>query len=198
MGLGTKRGVQRARFGVGDLPGHLHRAEVHAPSGRRLLFAGVAGVCARAASGAGRVTFTCQIVRFSIASSRLLVLCKRFGGVERVLLQRRRGISMIRTSLALACAAALWAQEPNPTQRLNQQQSTVVQSGTAEAPIFRMTVVQRTTQAVNYRHRSGSTEVDLRGTELMPEARGKAKVNSKQGRLEVDADMNHMSTPGTY
>jgi outer membrane protein OmpA-like peptidoglycan-associated protein len=104
---------------------------------------------------------------------------------------------MIRTSLVLACAAALWAQEPNPTQRLNQE-STVVQSGTAEAPIFRMTVIQRSIQAVNYRHRSGSTEVDLRGTELMPEARGKAKVNSKQGRLEVDADMNHMVAPGTY
>jgi outer membrane protein OmpA-like peptidoglycan-associated protein len=104
---------------------------------------------------------------------------------------------MIRTSLALAWAVSLWAQEPNPTQRLNQE-SNVVQAGTAEAPIFRMTVVQRSIQAVNYRHRSGSTEVDLRGTELMPEARGKAKVNSKQGRLEVDADMNHMVSPETY
>jgi outer membrane protein OmpA-like peptidoglycan-associated protein len=106
-------------------------------------------------------------------------------------------MKMIRTSLAVACAVSLWAQEPNPTQRLNQE-SNVVQAGTAEAPIFRMTVIQRSIQAVNYRHRSGSTEVDLHGTELMPEARGKAKVNSKQGRLEVDADMNHMVAPGTY
>jgi outer membrane protein OmpA-like peptidoglycan-associated protein len=104
---------------------------------------------------------------------------------------------MIRLSLALICTATVWAQEPNPTQRLNQQ-TEVTQSGTAEAPIFRMTVVQRTTQAVNYRHRSGSTEVDFRGTELMPEARGKAKVNSKQGRLEIDADMSHMLQPVTY
>jgi outer membrane protein OmpA-like peptidoglycan-associated protein len=106
---------------------------------------------------------------------------------------------MMRISLVLACTVSVWAQEPNPTQRLNQQQqSTVVQSGTAEAPVFRMTVVERSIQAVNYRHRSGSTEVDLRGTELMPEARGKAKVNSKQGRLEIDADMNHVVAPGTY
>ncbi len=104
---------------------------------------------------------------------------------------------MMRTSLALACAFSLWAQEPNPTQRPAQEPA-VVQAGTAEAPIFRMTVVQRTTQAVNYRHRSGSTEVDLRGTELMPDARGKARVNSKQGRLEIDADMNRMLAPGTY
>ena len=33
-----------------------------------------------------------------------------------------------------------------------------------DQPIFRVTVVERTTNAVSYRHRSGWTKVDLRGT----------------------------------
>src|SRR5579862_8834487 len=38
-----------------------------------------------------------------------------------------------------------------------------------QTPIFRVNVVSRTTKAVNYRHRGGSTTVDIRGTDLMPE-----------------------------
>src|SRR3989454_12365108 len=57
-------------------------------------------------------------------------------------------------------------------------------------PIYRVTVVARTTPAINYRHRSGSTKVDFRGTPLMPMARGEAKVESKQGRIEIDTNMD--------
>jgi len=64
------------------------------------------------------------------------------------------------------------------------------------APIFRVTVVSRTTTAINYRHRSGSTPVALRGTALMPMAKGDASVNSKQGRIEISAHMEKM-TPAT-
>jgi hypothetical protein len=46
-------------------------------------------------------------------------------------------------------------------------------------PVFRSKVVSRTTKAVDYRHRGGSTKVDLRGTELMPQAKGEAKVESR-------------------
>jgi outer membrane protein OmpA-like peptidoglycan-associated protein len=60
-------------------------------------------------------------------------------------------------------------------------------------PVFRVTVVERTTKAINYRHRSGSTPVDFRGTELMPQAKGEATVNSKQGRIEIDARMEDLS-----
>ena len=63
-------------------------------------------------------------------------------------------------------------------------------------PIFRVTVVARTTTAINYRHRSGSTPIEFRGTALMPEAKGEAVVNSKQGRIEINAKMEHL-TPAT-
>src|ERR1700676_4475356 len=63
-------------------------------------------------------------------------------------------------------------------------------------PIFKVTVVARTTTAINYRHRSGSTPIEFRGTALMPEAKGEADVNSKQGRIEINAKMEHL-TPAT-
>jgi outer membrane protein OmpA-like peptidoglycan-associated protein len=54
-------------------------------------------------------------------------------------------------------------------------------------PLYKVTVVSRSVKAVNYRHRSGVTKVDFQGTALMPRAHGDAKVNSKQGYLEVNA-----------
>src|SRR5258708_8170215 len=62
--------------------------------------------------------------------------------------------------------------------------------------IYRMTVVSRTTKAINYHHRSGSTMIDFRGTALMPAAKGEARVESKQGVIKIDAHMERM-TPAT-
>ncbi len=67
-----------------------------------------------------------------------------------------------------------------------------------EMPVFRVKVVTRSTKAVNYRHRGGSTKVDFVGTQLMPEAKGSAKVNSKEGRLQINADFNHMGPASKY
>ena len=43
-------------------------------------------------------------------------------------------------------------------------------------PIFRVTVVGRTTPAINYRPRRGDTKVDFKGTALMPQAVGRTLV----------------------
>jgi len=61
-----------------------------------------------------------------------------------------------------------------------------------KTPLFRVKVLSRTTKAVNYRHRGGATIVDFKGTDLLPEASGKAKVNSKAGRLQINADFSHL------
>jgi len=82
-------------------------------------------------------------------------------------------------------------QAPNPTQ------STTNQLG-ATTPIYRVTVVARTTKAINYNHRSGATEIDFRGTALMPEARGEAKVESRQGVIKIDATMDKLRSPREY
>src|ERR1017187_2041081 len=57
-------------------------------------------------------------------------------------------------------------------------------------PIYRVTVTARTTKAISYRHRSGATKIDFRGTELLPGARGEAKVESKQGRIEIEVEFD--------
>lgn len=63
-------------------------------------------------------------------------------------------------------------------------------------PIYRVTVVSKTTKAINYRHRSGSTTIDFKGTTLMPKARGEAKVESKQGYIEIEVEFDDL-TPAT-
>ena len=65
------------------------------------------------------------------------------------------------------------------------QQGVVVDQTANGQTVFKVTVVEHTTRAINYQHRSGSTQVDFRGTDLMPEARGEVNVNSKQGRIEI-------------
>ncbi len=65
-------------------------------------------------------------------------------------------------------------------------------------PTFRVIVVNRSTQAVNYEHRSGSTKLDFAGTDLMPAAHGEAKVNSKKGRIEIEAEFSDLERPTTF
>jgi outer membrane protein OmpA-like peptidoglycan-associated protein len=67
-----------------------------------------------------------------------------------------------------------------------------------KTPVLRASVVSRTTKAVDYRHRGGSTRVDLKGTDLMPQASGEAKVESRTGRLEVDAKLSGMQPANKF
>jgi outer membrane protein OmpA-like peptidoglycan-associated protein len=57
-------------------------------------------------------------------------------------------------------------------------------------PIYHVTVIARTAKAINYQHRSGATKIDFRGTELLPRARGEAKVESKQGYIEIEVEFD--------
>ncbi len=58
--------------------------------------------------------------------------------------------------------------------------------------------VSRTTKAVNYRLRGEPIEVDLRGTELMANASGKAKVEGKKSSVEIDAKLESMDDPTRF
>jgi outer membrane protein OmpA-like peptidoglycan-associated protein len=59
-------------------------------------------------------------------------------------------------------------------------------------PVFRVTAVARTAKAINYQHRSGATKIDFAGTSLMPNARGEAKVESKQGYMEIEVEFDNL------
>ncbi|MGI8786119.1 MAG: OmpA family protein, partial [Acidobacteriota bacterium] len=65
-------------------------------------------------------------------------------------------------------------------------------------PIYRILVVARTTKAINYRHRGGATKVGFRGTELMPAAHGEAKVESKQGYIEIEVEFDELQPATRY
>jgi outer membrane protein OmpA-like peptidoglycan-associated protein len=60
------------------------------------------------------------------------------------------------------------------------------------APIYRVSVTERTAKAISYQHRSGATKIDFAGTSLMPNAHGQAKVESKQGYIEIEVEFRNM------
>lgn len=105
---------------------------------------------------------------------------------------------MIKTALAAtAFLGVLSAQvAPNPTQRTGGTQTDVV--NLESTPIYRVTVVSRTTKAVNYRHRGGATKMDFKGTPLMAQSYGEAKVESKKGYIEIEVEFDDMVPPQRF
>ena len=77
-------------------------------------------------------------------------------------------------------------------------QTTLVVEAVSPTPVFRVNVVSRSVQAVNYEHRSGASRLDFAGTNLMPSANGEAKVNSKRGSIEIDAEFGDLQKPTTF
>ena len=103
---------------------------------------------------------------------------------------------MLRISclLLLLIGSSLVAQVPNPTQR----------GGTAQMelrepmPVFHVTVVSRTIRAINYHHRAGSTQIDFKGTALLPAAEGKAKVESKMGSTKIETQVKQLEPASKF
>jgi outer membrane protein OmpA-like peptidoglycan-associated protein len=77
-------------------------------------------------------------------------------------------------------------------------QSTAGVEPMSSMPVFRVSVVSRSVQAVNYRHRSGSTKMDFAGTDLMRSADGVAEVNSKRGSIEIEAEFGGLDRPTSF
>lgn len=65
-------------------------------------------------------------------------------------------------------------------------------------PTYRVNVVSRTTRAVKYEHRSGSTKIDFQGTDLMPSASGEAKVDSKRGAMGIEVEFEGLNKPTSF
>ena len=57
-------------------------------------------------------------------------------------------------------------------------QTSMAVGPTSPIPMFRVIVISRSVQAINYEHRSGASNVDFAVTDLMPRANGEAKVIS--------------------
>lgn len=91
--------------------------------------------------------------------------------------------------------SSLLAQVPNPTQRGG---TAPVVERREPTPVFHITVVSRTIRAINYHHRSGSTQIDFKGTPLMPVAEGKAKVESKMGSTRIETQVKNLEPASKF
>jgi outer membrane protein OmpA-like peptidoglycan-associated protein len=98
----------------------------------------------------------------------------------------------IKTFLAVTAALSLTA-----VAQTNSQPSMALEP-TAPVPTFRVVVVSRSVQAVNYQHRSGASKLDFAGTSLMPSAHGQAKVNSKRGSIEIEVEFGDLQNPTSF
>jgi outer membrane protein OmpA-like peptidoglycan-associated protein len=103
--------------------------------------------------------------------------------------------------LIAALSASAFAQEANPTsnQPPPQSQSNMTAAGSVDnVPLYKIQVVGRDIPAINYFHRSGSTKIGFKGTELLPMAKGFAKVDSKDGRTSIDAEFEGLIPANSY
>ncbi len=89
-------------------------------------------------------------------------------------------------STVVAVCGLLSAQTPQT------QNENAARMAAGTMPIYRVTVTERTAKAINYQHRGGATKIDFRGTEFMPKARGEAKVESKQGYIEIEVEFDDL------
>ena len=59
-------------------------------------------------------------------------------------------------------------------------------------------MVARTITVINYEHRGGSTQIGFQGPPIMPNGKGSGKVESKQGRIQINADFQKLSGPQSF
>jgi outer membrane protein OmpA-like peptidoglycan-associated protein len=102
-----------------------------------------------------------------------------------------RGLAAFLVSVGLVVVPASAQTAPNPVQ---QSVTTDAQGGA----VFRVTVVGRTIPTVNYRPRSGDTELDMVGTALMPRARGEVEVSGERGYIEISGKFDRLEPPTRF
>ncbi len=90
---------------------------------------------------------------------------KRTTGSSLTRLTSRFLLAVFFAAAAGFVGAPLSAQEPNPTQGTPAQGVVQQEDGIY---IYRVKVVQRDLDAVNYFHRSGATTIGFKGTTLLP------------------------------
>ncbi len=92
----------------------------------------------------------------------------------------------------------MFAQEANPTSGITPSEAREAVQQKDGIYLYRVKVVQRDLDAVNYLHRSGSTKVAFRGTTLLPSAKGEATVKSERGGITIDAKFEGLTPANGY
>ena len=84
--------------------------------------------------------------------------------------------ALLLSGVLLSVHPSLFAQEANPTSGVTPQEAREAVQQKDGIYLYRVKVVQRDLDAVNYLHRSGSTKIAFRGTPLLPGGKGDATV----------------------
>jgi outer membrane protein OmpA-like peptidoglycan-associated protein len=106
---------------------------------------------------------------------------------------RRLPSLLLGSTLAIAAAStAALAQEPNPTS-IPAPAGAAVVTQNGDIFFYKVNVVRRDIDAVNYLHRSGSTKIGFEGTNLLPGAKGEAEVKSERGQISIDAKFSGLT-----
>lgn len=96
--------------------------------------------------------------------------------------------ALLAAALPLAAQVTPPAADQNSTATQDQQKVEPMD----QTPTYKVNVVERTAQAVDYRDRGGTTTVNIKGTDLMPQVSGDAKVSGHTGRLALNVSVRHM------
>jgi outer membrane protein OmpA-like peptidoglycan-associated protein len=93
--------------------------------------------------------------------------------------------AFITTTMATALLALLSLGSAGAGQKSSARQN--------DQPTYHVTMVPRTILAINYQNRN-KTEIGFQGSPLMPLAKGEAHVESKNGRIAVDAEFRNLES----
>ena len=88
----------------------------------------------------------------------------------------RRFVLVVGLFVCTLFAFTMVAQDARETETQEVRETEITVTPMAQTPVYRVNVVSRSVQAVDYRHSKGWTKIDFRGTALMPDASGQAKV----------------------
>jgi outer membrane protein OmpA-like peptidoglycan-associated protein len=97
-----------------------------------------------------------------------------------------KSTAVLLAALVLSGAATITQAQIAPSDAQNQ------------TPSYSVSVVSRTTRAVKYEHRSGPTKIDFQGTDLMPNASGVARIESKRGTMEINVEFSGLDKPTSF
>jgi hypothetical protein len=77
-------------------------------------------------------------------------------------------------------------------------QSAPAAESAKQQPLYEVTIVSRTTKALNYGYLSAPTRIDFHGTPVMPSARGEATVEPKRGSTLLKLRFDDVPPPGRF
>jgi flagellar motor protein MotB len=79
-----------------------------------------------------------------------------------------------------------------------QTQNAPAQDESKRRPLYKITIVSRTTKAINYGYLSAPTSINFAGTPLLPDAKGDAAIEPRRGATSITAHFSNVPPPTRF